>query len=649
MERDHHPGPEQGAGDTRWNRRRARYAKLPANAPAPSREPDARPGADVIMSRLPRTRPQRDDRGACPGAAAAPATGRRGQAQRAARPATTGSTTRAAKQAKGRAPRASAPAAPADHLRRAAAPPPRRAARRRPRPRPGPRRRRPALRACRDWQWTGPSRPRSCRSRSADDSRCGRSTRSRAACAAADALPADGRRPARPADALVLILRRARSGARGRAVADALGRVLAADVVSARRRAWLRQLRDGRLRGAGRRHGRGDAGRAPVVLTWSASHGRHALRRRGRAGPGGADLDRRHAAAGRRCRPAGRGRATRETGRVSVRGPLARQGDPPGRRGHRRRRGRAERRGALGPAELASQPPPARRELQCARRPRVAVLVTGDELVEPGAPLAPGRSATRTGTRCARRSPGRRARSLSVRDRRRRLRRDGRRAAPGAGCGRVVTTGGVSVGPHDHVKPALAELGVEEVFWGVALRPGKPTWFGTHAAPRARLRPPGEPGVGDGHLPSVRAARACPHAGRQTTRAARDGGDGRGLPQAPGPRPRRALHAGRARATAGTCAPRRRRAPTCSPHAGRGGAGVPRGRAGRRARRGARRDRDPLGALPVPRAGELAQLRRGCASPAPCAPSPTASASRATPWSPRRRRGSARPGAGRRR
>src|SRR5205807_1547202 len=43
----------------------------------------------------------------------------------------------------------------------------------------------------------------------------------------------------------------------------------------------------------------------------------------------------------------------------------------------------------------------------------------------------------------------------------------------------VVTTGGVSVGPHDHVKAALGELGVEEVFWGVALRPGKPTWFGT--------------------------------------------------------------------------------------------------------------------------------------------------------------------------
>ena len=45
----------------------------------------------------------------------------------------------------------------------------------------------------------------------------------------------------------------------------------------------------------------------------------------------------------------------------------------------------------------------------------------------------------------------------------------------------LVVSGGVSVGPHDHVKPALTALGVEERFWRVALRPGKPTWFGTRA------------------------------------------------------------------------------------------------------------------------------------------------------------------------
>jgi molybdopterin molybdotransferase len=42
----------------------------------------------------------------------------------------------------------------------------------------------------------------------------------------------------------------------------------------------------------------------------------------------------------------------------------------------------------------------------------------------------------------------------------------------------VVISGGVSVGPHDHVRPALEGLEVRERFWGVALQPGKPTWFG---------------------------------------------------------------------------------------------------------------------------------------------------------------------------
>jgi molybdopterin molybdotransferase len=60
------------------------------------------------------------------------------------------------------------------------------------------------------------------------------------------------------------------------------------------------------------------------------------------------------------------------------------------------------------------------------------------------------------------------------------------RAATEAGLGQaletadvVIVSGGVSVGPHDHVKPALAELGVVEIFWRIALQPGKPTWFGT--------------------------------------------------------------------------------------------------------------------------------------------------------------------------
>ena len=42
----------------------------------------------------------------------------------------------------------------------------------------------------------------------------------------------------------------------------------------------------------------------------------------------------------------------------------------------------------------------------------------------------------------------------------------------------LVTTGGASVGPHDLVRKVQADLRVEEVFWGVAMKPGKPVAFG---------------------------------------------------------------------------------------------------------------------------------------------------------------------------
>ncbi len=56
----------------------------------------------------------------------------------------------------------------------------------------------------------------------------------------------------------------------------------------------------------------------------------------------------------------------------------------------------------------------------------------------------------------------------------------------------VVICGGVSVGEHDHVKPALAELGVEQKFWRIALKPGRPAWFGTRGDSRV-LGLPGNP------------------------------------------------------------------------------------------------------------------------------------------------------------
>jgi molybdopterin molybdotransferase len=107
-------------------------------------------------------------------------------------------------------------------------------------------------------------------------------------------------------------------------------------------------------------------------------------------------------------------------------------------------------------------------------------MTTGDELVEPGEPLGPGqiRNSNAYGLAAqAQRAGARIVERTIVRDD-----RAGTVAALGAAlerCDVLVISGGVSVGPHDHVKPALAELGVEEVFWRVALKPGKPTWFGT--------------------------------------------------------------------------------------------------------------------------------------------------------------------------
>ena len=134
----------------------------------------------------------------------------------------------------------------------------------------------------------------------------------------------------------------------------------------------------------------------------------------------------------------------------------------------------------LGPAEVGVAASVGRASLRCARRPRVAILVTGDELTEAGRPLKPGGIYSSNGWALA--AQAERAGALvaareTVPDEAAETRAALARALDSSDV--VVVSGGVSVGPHDHVKPALAELGVEERFWGVSLRPGKPTWFGT--------------------------------------------------------------------------------------------------------------------------------------------------------------------------
>jgi molybdopterin molybdotransferase len=135
----------------------------------------------------------------------------------------------------------------------------------------------------------------------------------------------------------------------------------------------------------------------------------------------------------------------------------------------------------LGPAQVGALAAAGVAVVSCARRPRVAVLATGSELRPPGAPLARGEiyesNSVLLGAQLA--QAGAIVEVLqSVADD-----EDATRAAIERGLGYdvLLTSGGVSVGPHDLVRGALAELGAEEIFWRVAVKPGKPIAFAVRA------------------------------------------------------------------------------------------------------------------------------------------------------------------------
>ncbi len=120
-------------------------------------------------------------------------------------------------------------------------------------------------------------------------------------------------------------------------------------------------------------------------------------------------------------------------------------------------------------------------EAEVYQLPLVGLLITGDELIQPGTSLAAGQiyesngaalasaiSAMGLGAPTIVRAPDNltdvKAALSKLMDE----------------CDVVLTTGGVSVGDYDVVRPALKELGVKEIFWGVAMKPGKPLYFGRH-------------------------------------------------------------------------------------------------------------------------------------------------------------------------
>jgi len=126
------------------------------------------------------------------------------------------------------------------------------------------------------------------------------------------------------------------------------------------------------------------------------------------------------------------------------------------------------------------------------RRPKVVVLSTGTELVEPGTrDLDPGEifDSNSSAIVAAAREAGAEARRLyAASDDADTLRAAIEEALETADV--VVTSGGVSVGEKDLVKSTMLDLGVEQVFWGVKFKPGKPLFYGT----RGEIRLFGLPG-----------------------------------------------------------------------------------------------------------------------------------------------------------
>ncbi len=113
------------------------------------------------------------------------------------------------------------------------------------------------------------------------------------------------------------------------------------------------------------------------------------------------------------------------------------------------------------------------------KRPRVAIVGTGSELVKPGADLKPGQiyeSNTIAIANATTLSGSNVISAVSVQDESDPIKHALEKSLDNSDV--VLTCGGVSVGEHDLIRKSCEELGVKEIFWRVAMRPGKPFYFG---------------------------------------------------------------------------------------------------------------------------------------------------------------------------
>jgi molybdopterin molybdotransferase len=120
--------------------------------------------------------------------------------------------------------------------------------------------------------------------------------------------------------------------------------------------------------------------------------------------------------------------------------------------------------------------------LRVRRRPRIAILATGDEVVRPGDPVGPNQIVSSNGFALAALIEALGGVPISLGIAGDTLESLTERARGAAGADLLVTTGGASVGDHDLVQKALTPQGLTVDFWQIAMRPGKPLMWGRMGA-----------------------------------------------------------------------------------------------------------------------------------------------------------------------